>query len=84
LSKPRRRNELDWPSWEDLPLGRRRDWFRRQGAVAGYQILFKEVIFDPKTQLEETSRMWQEVYDDSGKLVASHQKYPVDTGHKTV
>jgi len=43
---------------------------------------FKEVIFDPKTQLEETIRLWQEIYDDNGKLVERHQKYPADTGHQ--
>jgi hypothetical protein len=40
------------------------------------------VNFDPKTQLEETARMWQEIYDSDGKLVESHQKYPADTGHQ--
>jgi hypothetical protein len=44
--------------------------------------MFKEVIFNPKTQLEETVRLWQEVYDDAGKLVERHQKFPADTGHE--
>jgi hypothetical protein len=84
MSKKRRQNERDWPQWQDLPDGRRRYWFRRPGTERGYQILFKEVGFDPKTQLEETVRMWQEIYDDDGRLVQTHQKYPIDTGHRNV
>jgi hypothetical protein len=84
MSKRRRRNERDWPNHEDLPDGRRRYWFRRPGREWGCQILLKEVVFDPKTQLEETVRLWQEIYDDTGKLVETHQKYPTDTGHKKV
>lgn len=82
MSKPRRRNERDWPNWKDLPDGRRQYWIRRQGREWGCQIMFKEVVFDPKTQLEQTARLWQEVYDDNGKMVESHQKFPVDTGHR--
>jgi hypothetical protein len=33
---------------------------------------------------EETVRFWQEIYDDSGRLVEIHQKYPVDNGHQQV
>ena len=82
MSKRRQRNEKDWPNWVDLSNNRRRYWVRRPGREWGWQILFKEVIFDPKTQLEETARMWREIYDSDGKLVESHQKYPADTGHQ--
>ncbi len=82
MSKLRQRNERDWPNWQDLPNGERRYWLWRKGREWGYQILFKEVTFDSKTQLEETVRMWQEVYDDQGKLVETHQKFPTDTGHQ--
>ena len=44
--------------------------------------MFKEVVFDLKTQLEETARLWQEIYDDHGRLVERHQKFPADTGHQ--
>jgi hypothetical protein len=33
---------------------------------------------------EVTLRFWQEIYDDQGKLVEVHEKYPVDTGHRKV
>jgi len=29
-----------------------------------------------------TLRFWQEIYDDQGKLVEVHEKYPVDSGHQ--
>jgi hypothetical protein len=82
VGKTRYRNERDWPNWKDLPNGRRRYWLRRQGTVFGYQVLFKEVIFNPETQLEETARMWQEIYDDADCLIETHEKYPTDTGHR--
>ena len=31
---------------------------------------------------ETTVRFWQEIYDDQGKLVEIHEKYPVDKGHQ--
>jgi YD repeat-containing protein len=33
---------------------------------------------------EVTRRFWQEIYDDQGRLVEVHDKYPVDTGHRKV
>jgi hypothetical protein len=29
-------------------------------------------------------RFYQEIYDDAGKLVEIHRKYPVDQGHQKV
>jgi hypothetical protein len=48
----------------------------RQGWKARY---FKEV-----DATEETVKFWQEIYDDNGRLVEIHQKYPVDKGHQKV
>jgi hypothetical protein len=31
---------------------------------------------------ETTIRFWQEIYDDQGKLVETHEKHPVDKGHR--
>ena len=31
-----------------------------------------------------TVRFWQEIYDDTGKLVEIHEKYPADQGHRKV
>jgi len=46
----------------------------RQGWRARY---LKEV--DAK---ESTVRFWQEIYDEQGRLVETHEKYPVDRGHR--
>jgi hypothetical protein len=48
----------------------------KQGWKARY---VKEVDAD-----EITVRFYQEIYDDTGKLVESHHKYPVDQGHQKV
>ena len=33
---------------------------------------------------ETTLRFWQEIYDDAGRLVEVHEKFPVDKGHQKV
>ncbi len=33
---------------------------------------------------ETAVRFWQEIYDDAGKLVETHEKFPVDKGHPKV
>ena len=48
----------------------------KQGWKARY---VKEVDAD-----EVTVRFYQEIYDDAGKLVEVHHKYPVDHGHQNV
>jgi hypothetical protein len=30
---------------------------------------------------EQTVRFWQEIYDETGRLVEIHEKFPVDKGH---
>jgi len=75
----RRQNEKKFGWWEDLPGGGRRyrlEVTGRFGWRARYQ---KEV--DAK---ENTVRFWQEIYDDTGKLVETHEKFPVDKGHQKV
>jgi hypothetical protein len=31
---------------------------------------------------ENTRRFWQEIYDEKGRLVEIHEKFPVDKGHQ--
>ena len=33
---------------------------------------------------EQTTRFYQEIYDDSQRLVEVHEKYPIDKGHVKV
>ena len=48
----------------------------RLGWLARY---FKEV-----DATETTLHFWQEIHDDTGKLVEIHEKFPVDKGHQKV
>jgi hypothetical protein len=51
-----------------------REFAGRAGGRARY---VKEVDAD-----EKTTRFAQEIYDSTGRLVAVHEKFPVDSGHK--
>jgi hypothetical protein len=73
----RAQNERKFKDWEDLLNGGRRymrDFVGRAGGRARY---IKEVDAN-----ERTVRFAQEIYDASGRLVAVHEKFPVDLGHK--
>jgi hypothetical protein len=75
----RRQNEEKFGSWEALPGGGRRyrlDVTGRLGCQARY---LKEVDVN-----ETTVRFWQEIYDETGRLMETHEKFPVDKGHKKV
>ena len=64
-------------NWDELPDGRRRyrlDVSGRSGWLARY---LKEVDAE-----DTTLRFWQEIYDDQGRLVEIHEKYPLDKGHR--
>jgi hypothetical protein len=73
----RAQNERKFGQWEEVPGGGRRyrlDVAGRLGWLARY---CKEVDAD-----ETTLRFWQEIYDDQGTLVETHEKFPVDKGHQ--
>jgi hypothetical protein len=75
----RAQNEAKFGAWEELSGGGRRyrlDVAGRSGWSARY---LKEVDAD-----EMTLRFWQEIYDDQGRLVERHEKYPVDKGHEKI
>ncbi len=75
----RTQNEGKFEKWEELSGGGRRyqlDVTGRLGWLARY---LKEVDAN-----ETTLRFWQEIYDDTGKLVEIHEKFPVDRGHENV
>jgi hypothetical protein len=73
----REQKEQKFGRWEELPNGGRhyfRDFLGRAGGRARY---VKEV-----DAAEKTIRFAQEIYDQAGRLVALHEKFPVDLGHK--
>ncbi len=75
----RQQNEKKFGQWESLPDGGRRYWYELKGRNGWKARYFKEV-----NAQEKTTRFWQEIYDATGQLVETHQKYPADTGHKKV
>lgn len=72
----RERNERRFSQWDELPDGGRRYYRLIAGRVKGYARYVKEVDAE-----EMTLRIVQEIYNDDGKLIGLHQKYPDDTGH---
>ena len=74
----RQKNERKFGNWRDLPGGRRY-WLDVPGRLGWRVRYLKEV-----DGAERVVRFWQEIYDDSGRLVGVHEKYPVDKGHQPV
>jgi hypothetical protein len=73
----RAQNERKFRQWEALPNGGRRYFRDFAGRTGGHARYVKEVDAD-----ENTTRFAQEIYDSTGRLVAVHEKFPVDSGHK--
>ena len=73
----RAQNERKFKYWEELPNGGRiyfREFDGRAGGLARY---IKEVDAN-----ERTIPFVQEIYDATGRLVAVHEKFPVDLDHR--
>ena len=73
----RAQNEKKFGRWEELPTGGRRYRLDVPGRLGWLARYLKEV-----DSLETTLRFWQEIYDDAGRLVETHEKFPVDKGHQ--
>ena len=79
LMSTRTKNEKKFDGWDELPAGGRRYWLDVLGRLGWRALYLKEVDAQETTLL-----FWQEIYDDQGKLVEIHEKYPVDRGHQKV
>jgi hypothetical protein len=75
----RRQNEVKFDHWENLPDGGRRYWLDVSGHHGWSARYLKEVDAN-----EDTTRFWQEIRDETGRLVEIHEKYPEDKGHREV
>ena len=73
----REQNERKFKRWEELPNDGRRYIREFAGRAGGRARYIKEVDAS-----ERTVRFAQEIYDQTGRLVAVHEKFPVDLGHK--
>jgi len=72
-------NEKKFGEWETLNNGGRRYRLEVRGRSGWRAVYLKDV--DPT---EKTVRFRQEIYNDQGKLVEIHEKFPLDKGHKKV
>jgi hypothetical protein len=75
----RQQNEKTFGKWEELPDGGRRYTREYLGRAGGHALYIKEVDAS-----EVTIRFAQEIYDREGRLVAVHEKFPVDLGHRQI
>jgi hypothetical protein len=73
----REQNERTFGTWEELATGGRRYMRDYKGRAGGRARYIKEVDVH-----EATTRFAQEIYDRAGRLVAVHEKFPVDLGHR--
>ncbi len=72
----RHKNEKKYDRWIELPGGGRLYELELRGVQTGSARYKKQV--DAR---EVTIRFWQEIFDEEGKLVEVHEKFPEDTGH---
>ena len=73
----RAQNEGAFKQWQELANGGRRYVREFAGRAGGRARYLKDVDAN-----ENTIRFVQEIYDQAGRLVAVHEKFPVDLGHK--
>jgi len=59
------------------------DIMRLRANMAGSHAIF-HAIFKEVNKLEQTTRFYQEIYDQNGNLIEIHIKYPEDEGHKKI
>lgn len=66
-------------AWDELPDGNRRYYCEVEGRHGWLARYVKEVDVS-----ERTIKFYQEIYDDDGRLVEIHEKYPLNKGHVRV
>jgi len=75
----RRENERKFGKWDEMPYGGRRYFYEVQGRHGWKARYVKEVDAS-----EKTVKFYQEIYDENGRMIEIHAKYPVDKGHAGV
>lgn len=73
----RLRNEKKFNSWDELPHGARKYWLDVRGRN-GWLARYVKIV----DANEVTLKFYQEIFDENGKLLELHEKFPVDKGHQ--
>ena len=73
----RPQNERSFRQWLDLDGGGRRYFLDVPGRSGWSARYLKEV-----DAAENTLRFWQEIRDETGRIIEVHEKFPVDKGHQ--
>jgi hypothetical protein len=73
----REQNEQKFGQWLELENSERVYWLDVDGHHGWSARYLKQVDAQ-----ESTLRFWQEVFDETGRLVEIHEKFPVDRGHQ--
>jgi len=79
ILRKRRLNEKKFGQWAQLPNGGRKYFYEVMGRRGWKARYVKEV-----DKNENTIKFYQEIYDENGKLVEIHHKYPKDLGHQKI
>lgn len=77
MNQNRKKNEYKYEIWEELENGGRRYWYDVKGRLGWLSRYNKEV-----NNNELTTRFYQEIFNEKGRLVEFHEKYPEDKGHQ--
>ena len=75
----RHQNEKEFENWENTVEGGRKYWFDVKGKSGGSARYVKVT-----NENEKTISFTQEIYDAHGTLIETHEKYPIDKGHRKV
>ncbi len=75
----RKKNEIEFETWIEKENGGRIYSFEVFGKFGWKAKYLKEVNNE-----EVTMKFWQEIYDNTNVLRETHEKYPVDKGHKKI
>jgi hypothetical protein len=72
-------NEQKFSNWEDQPNQGRKYWFDLEGRL-GWGARYVKIVDSE----EKTILFYQEIYDEQGRLVEIHEKFPLDKGHQKI
>lgn len=75
LATKRKVKERKFSNWEESENGRLY-CFEIEGKY-GWKAKYLKLVDENDTTL----KFWQEIYDNLGKLVEVHEKYPINKGH---